>query len=323
MWHPPGFFYDSPLTYAWCYKSTNGKVLGWVARYDSIQGKRILPYFRQGAYNSFLKGSADKPRPLYGLNLLSKKPYLGVLVVEGEKCARALHQLGYVAVSPPFGANSVQHADFSPLNGRVGVCILPDNDNAGMVFADSVATSLAQLPSPPRTLLCNLLNLPPKGDCVDFFKQQFEWDGYSRIPDWQRRKLHHYLQIALKSAKPHLPLALSPSHSEHLELKNPTPVPKITDHGKSLKEMVKERVDLTPLVEAITPFVGKHGKWNHFICPFHHETKGSFGCLRDYFYCLGCGEKGDSIDFIKKVHHCGFFEALTILAHKLHIKEFP
>ena len=52
---------------------------------------------------------------------------------------------------------------------------------------------------------------------------------------------------------------------------------------------------------------------NKAICPFHTEKTPSFSVKGKMFYCFGCGEKGDSINFVQKIERCDFKEAISIL----------
>ena len=52
---------------------------------------------------------------------------------------------------------------------------------------------------------------------------------------------------------------------------------------------------------------------NKAICPFHNEKTASFSVKGTMFYCFGCGEKGDSINFTMKIENCSFLEAIKIL----------
>lgn len=50
-------------------------------------------------------------------------------------------------------------------------------------------------------------------------------------------------------------------------------------------------------------------------CPFHDDATASFGIFtaksgRARYNCFGCGEKGDVIDFVRKITECGFNDAL-------------
>jgi DNA primase len=50
------------------------------------------------------------------------------------------------------------------------------------------------------------------------------------------------------------------------------------------------------------------------LCPFHADKNPSFTVFRDNrFKCFGCGEHGDPVDFIMKLHRLEFKEALRYL----------
>jgi hypothetical protein len=50
------------------------------------------------------------------------------------------------------------------------------------------------------------------------------------------------------------------------------------------------------------------------LCPFHQEKTPSFTIYPDdRYYCFGCGEYGDAIDFIRKQRGLSYFEALDLL----------
>ena len=50
-------------------------------------------------------------------------------------------------------------------------------------------------------------------------------------------------------------------------------------------------------------------------CPFHNEKTPSFHVHQKWnrFYCFGCGAKGDSIEFIRKLNGLGFQESVKYL----------
>ena len=54
------------------------------------------------------------------------------------------------------------------------------------------------------------------------------------------------------------------------------------------------------------------------LCPFHDERTPSFPVRPQlgYWHCFGCGEGGDVITFIEKIHHLGFAEAVEYLADR-------
>ncbi len=88
-----------------------------------------------------------------------------VLVVEGERDADALHDIGLLATTNPMGAGKWLPEYSEQLRGR-RVVILPDNDEPGQKHATQVAESLHGKAA--GITLVNLPNLPPKGDVSDY-----------------------------------------------------------------------------------------------------------------------------------------------------------
>ncbi|MGH3871413.1 MAG: DNA primase [Pseudonocardiaceae bacterium] len=54
------------------------------------------------------------------------------------------------------------------------------------------------------------------------------------------------------------------------------------------------------------------------LCPFHDEKTSSFNVRPGHgsFHCFGCGEGGSVVDFIMKIEHLGFVEAVQRLADR-------
>src|SRR5690625_5176199 len=52
------------------------------------------------------------------------------------------------------------------------------------------------------------------------------------------------------------------------------------------------------------------------LCPFHDERTPSFHVRPQmgFYHCFGCGEGGDVIDFVMKINHLPFTEAVEYLA---------
>ncbi len=69
---------------------------------------------------------APAVRPLYNRARVALAPV--VVVVEGEKCVHALHDVGIVATTSPQGAKSAGLADWAPLAGK-RVILWQDNDD--------------------------------------------------------------------------------------------------------------------------------------------------------------------------------------------------
>jgi len=58
------------------------------------------------------------------------------------------------------------------------------------------------------------------------------------------------------------------------------------------------------------------------LCPFHDEKTPSFNVRPTHgtFHCFGCGEGGSAIDFVMKMEHIGFVEAVERLAEKCGVR---
>jgi DNA primase len=52
------------------------------------------------------------------------------------------------------------------------------------------------------------------------------------------------------------------------------------------------------------------------LCPFHTERTASFSLNAElgFYYCFGCGAKGDVITFVREMEHLDFVEAVEKLA---------
>lgn len=48
-------------------------------------------------------------------------------------------------------------------------------------------------------------------------------------------------------------------------------------------------------------------------CPFHNDKTPSLNIHRNFYYCHGCGEHGDTIKFIMKTKGVSFREAVRLL----------
>jgi DNA primase len=58
------------------------------------------------------------------------------------------------------------------------------------------------------------------------------------------------------------------------------------------------------------------------LCPFHDEKTPSFNVRPTHgtFHCFGCGEGGSVIDFVMKIEHLGFVEAVERLADRVGVR---
>jgi len=138
---------------------------------------RPLSLDAAGNWTQLKEPTFTNGKPLYQLHRLAKEPNQRIFIVEGEKCADALIRLGLLATTSG-GAGSANDADWQPLAGRE-VIIWADNDPAGLQYANDVTAKLTRLNATVKHIDIDQLNLPPKGDCVDWLAQFSETHGRS------------------------------------------------------------------------------------------------------------------------------------------------
>ena len=192
-----GRFFD--LRHAWHYRRRDGLPVGIVARYEADGEKQVLPFFRVNGRG--FKAGGPKAPVLYGADRLDGAEV--VFVVEGEKCASALHSLGLAAVSTQGGANKAESGDWPALAGVTRVCVLPDNDPPGERYTRDVCRALARLDPPPAVSVARLPGLPEKGDVVDWLQARLsDWNGFDSIPEDRRGELAAELLALTEQAEP-------------------------------------------------------------------------------------------------------------------------
>ena len=78
---------------------------------------------------------------------------------------------------------------------------------------------------------------------------------------------------------------------------------------------LKARHPLGDTVEAAGVHLRGRGRVRQGVCPFHDEAEGSFTVYGDSekFYCFGCGEGGDVLDFVQKAEGLSLPEAIARL----------
>lgn len=181
----------------WNYLDQNNRLLAVVYRYDNEQGKQ----FRIWDVKS-RKAKAPDIRPVYNIPgiIASKK----IILVEGEKTADTLIENGFTATTAMFGANApIEKTDWSPLQGKELV-IWPDNDEAGISYAQRLSKYLANI--------CSFISvLTPPDDKKD------KWDAFDAVAE--NFDIRSFLNTA-KSSDPKLP---SFTISEFLNDETPMP----------------------------------------------------------------------------------------------------
>ncbi len=194
-----GAFYD--FRAAWWYRNAAGELQGVVARFDGPHGKQIIPYFKPHNGHAFQPGGPTAP-VLFGADKLNGHA-APAFVVEGEKCAAALHSLGLAAVSAQGGANKAQGGDWAALGGVPVVYLLPDNDKPGEGYARAACKALARLTPAPELRVVRLPDLPDKGDAVDWLAARVPgWNGLDPLPQERRADLARELLVIAEQGEP-------------------------------------------------------------------------------------------------------------------------
>ena len=141
----------------WDYKTKDGHVVGHVIRLEdenkhagSKSRKTVIPHFKPNG-QSGLPDDLNPEHRIYGLDSIYSfdEP---IYVVEGEKCAYAMHGLGYQAITSVGGCAQVGLADWSILYKAKHIYLLPDYDAAGASYMQSVYNAII----PQRSFLLYL-----------------------------------------------------------------------------------------------------------------------------------------------------------------------
>jgi putative DNA primase/helicase len=150
------------------YTDIEGNPLHWRIRLKHKTLDKIIRPMRlndDGTYE-LKEPSYPDGKPLYNLHRLNTDKDKPVFIVEGEKCADYLNKLGLLATTSG-SADSVKSTDWQPLAGRE-VVDWRDYDNAGIKWQTDQITILHQLQCKIKCIDVEALNLPVKGDCVDW-----------------------------------------------------------------------------------------------------------------------------------------------------------
>ena len=167
------------------YVDASGTMLFQACRFlDSSTGKKTFKQRRPIGNGKWDWSLGDVEPVLYRLPDVLSAVESGrpVFVVEGEKDADALTELGYTATTCPMGAGKWRESMSTPL-ANADVVILPDNDEPGRAHAEQVAASLTTQGATVRVV--SLPDLPPKGDVSDWLEKGNDLDALiSQSPRW-------------------------------------------------------------------------------------------------------------------------------------------
>ena len=173
------------------YRYANGAIAFAVLRFEATANRRKLfvPYTRDG--DGWRKGMhLEGKRPLYRLpEMLAAARERQIMVVEGEKCAKAVANLSAKTVVTTWasGAQAWKHADLTPLHGR-SLLLVADGDEAGHKSMRGLAEHLS--PHCPHIMLV----LPPlagEGEKAEDIADVIE-SRKKKVAEWLREHATAY-----------------------------------------------------------------------------------------------------------------------------------
>ena len=186
----------TPFENEYTYTDEHGEVLVTVRKYfdKSETGDLILDSTGKPKkqFRQFMNGrqGIPEPRPLYNIpNILTSDT---VIWVEGEKCADALSQLGYVATCTIGGSgmlseNTASKFDFTPLRNK-NVILWPDNDAAGKRLAGIVEAQAKEAGAKSTLMLQIPASKEEKWDAADAIEQEFNVDAFIKSHESKVKK---------------------------------------------------------------------------------------------------------------------------------------
>ena len=150
------------LARSYDYYNSDGVLAYQVLRFDNPKTFRQRRPDDRGGWINSIKDIDPLP---YNLPAIVTNPQAPVFIVEGEKCADALIELGLVATTNSGGSKNWK-PELAQYFADRNVVVLPDNDEAGQAHADTVIAALYGTSGKIKRL--DLPNLPPKGDVADW-----------------------------------------------------------------------------------------------------------------------------------------------------------
>lgn len=152
-------------------------------KWDNGQWKKSFYWQHKDENGKWQSGKGNCKIPLYKQDLLSDvPPKETVYIVEGEKdCDTMTDKLHFRAVSAPNGATATKgntkskwNSDYNSLFRNLNVAIIPDNDEVGRAYAETIANELLPVTKSVKIIdLCNeWVDLKDKGDITDVYETE-------------------------------------------------------------------------------------------------------------------------------------------------------
>lgn len=137
------FKFGEPIR-VWKHLTETGELIGYICRYMTSQGKQDLPLYwgviKKTGKKQFVFKAPSAPRPLFGLETLSRKTK-SIILVEGQKCQAALAEyLPITVITWTQGTNGIKNMDWSPIkNDARKIIYWADHDDPGIKTIPEIA----------------------------------------------------------------------------------------------------------------------------------------------------------------------------------------
>lgn len=155
-------------------------------REDGPEGKRY--YWTVDGIDHTLSGIRTEDLPLYRIDSLRGLRGQHVWLVEGEKAADALWEIGELVVGTVTGASAIpSERSLTHLAGHF-VTLWPDNDGQGRQHMERIAARLAHLGHAPYVVAWDG---PPKGDAYDYLQTEKIEEIIMAAQRWEPKGVLH------------------------------------------------------------------------------------------------------------------------------------
>ncbi|MES2200011.1 MAG: DUF3987 domain-containing protein [Chlamydiota bacterium] len=186
----PSFISKKNLKWHWVYRGAKGNPMALVVRYDEAGQKKRFHQYHLDENSGWIEG-ASTPSPLFGLDSLPEEHDSSIVYIfEGEKCVTAAHSLDLAALTSMRGSSQAHLADWAILAGYRHIrqfVLIPDNDEAGKKYMESVSEELKKVCPYSEVVVCPLPVTEKGEDFIDWLQKQsncpLDWDGFSPIDE--------------------------------------------------------------------------------------------------------------------------------------------
>jgi putative DNA primase/helicase len=182
-----------PLVKWWKYTNERGVLVAIQTRFNLADGSKEFRPISHHPKGGVAIKAPDGLRPLYRLPELLDSTT--VYVCEGEKASDAAVSIGLTATTSMNGAKSPKKTNWKPVKGKA-VVILPDNDDPGRKYSETVAT-LCREAGAASVKILELPGLPDGGDIVEWIEAR----GDAAEPETMRKELESLVAAEVSTSE--------------------------------------------------------------------------------------------------------------------------